>query len=201
MRKTLMGILLVAVFLSLVGAAFGAYDISGRWLIEGAGYAEKGILRVELRDEGTLDIHTKTENGVQYITGYTLKIRLNASKLGINAWENTDTATMTVPIPVPELNPTLNQPFELPAVTINRMTYKVTFTSTTSGKVKIYGFIDIDVVGTVEINSDSAIWKQGTTKPDIDDKSSGCNAGISLLTLLLGAPLITLARRKQNNTL
>ena len=201
MRKTLTGVLLVAVLLSLVGTAFASYDMSGRWLIEGAGFAEKGILRVELKDEGTLDIQTKTENGVQYITGYTLKIRLNASKLGINAWENTDTATMLVPIPVPELNPTLNQPFELPAVTVDKMTYKVTFTSTTSGTVKIYGFMDIDMVGTTEINSDSGIWKQGTPKPNIDDKGSGCNAGISLLALLLGTPLIALMRRKQNNTL
>ena len=201
MRKTFIRLLLVTMLLSLASVAFAAYDMTGRWLIEGGGYAEKGIVRVELKDEGTLDINTTTKNGVQYITGYTLKIRLNASKLGINAWENNSTITFQNPIPVPSLNPTLNEPFDLPAVTVDRMTYKVRFTKTTSGTVKIYGFMDIDTVGTVEINSDSAVWKQGTPKPIIDDDKSGCNAGFSIIALLLGTPLIALMRRKQNSTI
>lgn len=202
MRKTFIRLLLVTMLLSLASVAFAAYDMTGRWLIEGGGYAKKDILRVELSDEGTLDILSKTENGTQYITGYTLNIRLDASKLGIKAWNNTDTATFQVPVPMPEFNPTVNKPFELPAVTVDRMHYQVTFTSINSGTVKIYGFMDVDTAGTIEIDSLSAVWKQGTPKPNIDDKSSGCNtAGLSLFTVLLGTPLMVLMRRKQNSTI
>ena len=138
MRKTFIRLLLVTMLLSLASVAFAAYDMTGRWLIEGGGYAEKGIVRVELKDEGTLDINTTTKNGVQYITGYTLKIRLNASKLGINAWENNSTITFQNPIPVPSLNPTLNEPFDLPAVTVDRMTYKVRFPMVTGRRCTDY---------------------------------------------------------------
>lgn len=201
MRKTVTGLLLIVVLLSLAGAAFAAYDMTGRWLIEGSGYAEKGAVRVALKDEGTLDIHTKTEGRVQYITGYALKIRLNASKLGINAWENSSTITFQTPIQVPSHNPTSNAPFDLPTIKVDRMTYKIRFTSTTSGTAKIYGFMDIDNVGTVEINSDNIVWKQGSPKPIIDDNMNGCNVGVSLLGLLMGTPLFVLMRRKQKNTL
>ena len=63
MRKTFIRLLLVTMLLSLASVAFAAYDMTGRWLIEGGGYAKKDILRVELSDEGTLDILSKTENG------------------------------------------------------------------------------------------------------------------------------------------
>ena len=42
-------------------------------------------------------------------------------------------------------------------------------TSVTSGKVDIYGTIDLDVIGRTEIQSTSAIWKEGTERPGIED--------------------------------
>ncbi len=197
MRKILMGFLAASILFLSIGNAFAGYDMSGRWLLEGGGYAEKGILRVELKVDGYMDLLTKTEGDTQVITGYLLKVKLNASKLGINAWDYSDTVTLKTPIPVPDLDPTLNKPFELPAVTVDGLTYKITFTSTTSGSVKIYGYLDVDKVGSVEINSESAIWKEGTEKPNIKDETSGCNAGVlPLFAVLFLFPRMLKVKRK-----
>lgn len=167
----------LAAGLFLPAGSASAYDIGGTWLLKGGGYAEKGILRTELEDSGSLEVLTKTDSGDQTLLGYNVQVELNASKLGINAWDYNKTVTLRTPIPIPGADPTLNSPFELPAVTVDEMTYQVTFTSTTSGTVKIYGNLDLDVIGRVKINSESAIWKEGTTPPHIEDKTSGCNAG------------------------
>lgn len=197
MRKILMGFLAAGILFSLRGNAFAGFDMTGKWLLEGGGYAEKGILRVELKVDGYMDLLTKTEGDTRYVTGYLLKAKLNASKLGINAWDYSDNVTLKTPIPVPDLEPTLNKPFELPAVTVDGLTYKITFTSTASGSVKIYGNLDVDKVGNVEINSESAIWKEGTEKPYIKDESSGCNAGVlPLLAVLFLFPRMLKIKRK-----
>jgi hypothetical protein len=185
MRRGTALIAVVILFLSSK-MAFADYDVGGRWLLEGGGFAQKDILRVELTDEGVLDIQTQVEDGVRYVLGYSVDLWLDASKLGINAWEYSKTVSLQPPIPIPELDPTLNDPFELPPVTVEKMTYKVAFTSTTSGTVYIYGNLDIDVVGEVEIDSASAIWKEGTEKPDIPEMTSGCNTGIAWMALALG---------------
>jgi hypothetical protein len=185
MRK---GIVLTAVVvLFMFSKAVAAdYDISGKWLLEGGGFAEKGVLRVELTDEGFLDIRTKVEDGTRYVLGYSVALWLNASRLGINAWEYSKNVDLELPIPIPSLNPTVNDPFKLPPVTVDRLTYKVTFTSISSGTVDIYGSLDVDVIGDVEIDSASAICKEGTEKPDIPDMTSGCNSGIIGAALVLG---------------
>jgi hypothetical protein len=188
-------ILGIVVLLATSGTAFAEYDISGWWLLEGSGYAEKSFVRAELTDSGTLDIKTHVENGVRYVLGYTLDLRLDASRFNINAWKHSKVVLLDTPVPLPELNPTTNEPFELPLITVDGLTYEVTFTTATSGTVKIYGYIDIDVVGNVNINSISAIWKSGTQKPDISDMSSGCNGGISWMTWLLPPLLMTLRKK------
>ncbi|MDR1376189.1 MAG: hypothetical protein LBJ22_01660 [Synergistaceae bacterium] len=185
-------VLTMAALLMTCGMAFAAYDISGWWLLEGGGFAEKGFVRTELTDSGTLDIQTKTEDGVQYILGYSLNLRLDASRFNINAWKYSNIVLLDVPVPVPELTPTTNEPFELPRFTVDGLTCEITFTTTTSGTVRIYGYIDVDVVGSIEINSISTIWKNGTDKPETSDMTSGCNGGIwtvSMLPLLLTAAL------------
>ena len=188
--------LTVVVAFLTVGIAFAEYDydISGRWLLEGGGYAEKGVVRAQLTVEGDVVIQTKTENEVQYLTGYTVWARLDASRLNIKAWDYSDTVVFDSPIEIPELRPTTNQPFELPPVRIDDLTYQVTFTSTTSGTIEIYGDLNVDYVGTVEVNSESAIWKEGTARPDIPDESSGCNAGVGFSSMAL---LALLAKRRR----
>ncbi|MDR2179416.1 MAG: hypothetical protein LBP21_03825 [Synergistaceae bacterium] len=168
----------VVALLLTPGAVFAEYDISGWWLLEGSGYAEKNFLRTELTDTGRLDIQTKTEDGVQYVLGYSVDLRLDASRLNINTWDYSKIVLLDVPVPIPELNPTTNEPFELPRVTADGLTYEMTFTTATSGTVRIYGYIDVDVVGSVEINSISTIWKYGTEQPDVSDMTSGCDVGL-----------------------
>lgn len=188
----------IVILLAAPRAAFAEYDISGWWLLEGSGYAEKGFVRAELTDSGTLDIKTQTEDGVRYVLGYSLDLRLDASRLDINAWKYSKIVLLDVPVPLPELNPTANDPFELPPVTVDGLTYEVTFTATTSGTVKIYGYIDIDVVGSVGIDSVSAIWKSGTDKPDIADMTSGCNGDVPWMAsiLLILSPLLMKLRKR-----
>jgi hypothetical protein len=102
---------------------------------------------------------------------------------------------LDVPVAVPELNPTTNAPFKLPQVTVDGLTYEITFTTKTSGTVRIYGYIDVDVVGQIEINSVSTIWKNGTDKPDVSDMTSGCSGGISWTASLLPALWMILRQR------
>ena len=199
MRKVTTCLLLVfLVFVLAVGSARSEdYDISGYWHLRGNGYAEKGVLRVELSDNGSLYLNTSMdEGGGRLLTGYTLEVYLDASKLDINAWKFENEETFRTPVSLPELRPTNNNPFELPAVTVDGLTYKITLTSTTSGVVDIYGDIDLDVVGNVEINSQSKIWKDGTPEPDIEDLSSGCNVGWTSF-FVLSSVLVSIAKRKK----
>jgi hypothetical protein len=173
--------------------AFAEYDIAGWWLLEGNGYAEKSFVRTELADVGRLNIKTQTEDGVQYLLGYSLDLWLDVSRFNINAWKYSRVVSWDVPIPLPELDPTMNDPFELPPVTVEGLTYELALTTTTSGTVKIYGYLDIDVVGTVGINSMSTIWKNGTKRPiDTSGLSSGCNTSWTIWTLLTLLTLLPL---------
>ncbi|MDR2174931.1 MAG: hypothetical protein LBO82_03225 [Synergistaceae bacterium] len=199
MRKKMV-LTAAAVLFLFAETAFAAYDISGKWLLEGGGYAKKDVLRVELTDEGALDIRTRVENGVRYVSGYSVNLRLDASRLGINAWKYEKVVELSPSVPIPDLDPTLNDPFKLPPVTVDKLTYEVTFTSIHAGTVKIHGNLDVDVVGEIDIDSDSAIWKEGTEKPDIPDTTSGCNSGIAGMTLILGTALILVFSRTSDKS-
>jgi len=173
--------------------AFAEFDPYGKWLLEGGGFAERSFVRVELTDWGELDVQTKLENGVRYITGYDVKVTLDASRFNINAWEYSNSETLQDPVRVPDVEPTLNEPFALPPVTYDGLTYVMEFTSTTSGTIRIYGHIS----GGVEINSLSAVWKEGTEKPKIPDKTSGCDAGVGIAVWPLAALIFVLVSKKQ----
>ncbi|MDR1874675.1 MAG: hypothetical protein LBQ90_06660, partial [Synergistaceae bacterium] len=177
-------LMIMAVVFLATGSSF-AYDIGGRWLLKGGGHAEKGVVRVALQDSGYLNFLTEVDSGEQFLTSYSILVELDASRLDINAWRYAKMVTLPVPIKMPEVNPTLSQPFELPPVTADGLTWVVRFTSATSGTVDIYGEIDVDVVGRVTIDSQSAIWKEGTEEPDISDKLSGCNAGVPAAALFM----------------
>jgi len=81
------------------------------------------------------------------------------------------------------MNPTLSDPFRLPPITRDGLTYEVEFTSTTSGTIRIYGHVS----GGIRVDSLSALWKEGTIRPDIPFMGSGCNAGFGAAVLLLAA--------------
>ena len=136
---------LAVVLLALPAAA--AWDAGGRWLIEGTGYGEKSPVRLRLALNGYMDVRTATSGDVRFITGYDLNMRLDTSRAGVKTWTEEIHETLHVPVPLPSLAPTVNEPFRLPDVRADGLTYAVTLTSATSGTVDIYGTIDLDVLG------------------------------------------------------
>ena len=192
MRKSIFAAIIGMFLLCFPATGFAEFDPYGNWFLEGGGYAEKSFLRVELNAWGELFVRTTLENGVRYVTGYDVRATLDATRLNINAWEYSASTTLQVPVRAPNANPTLNDPFELPPVTYDGLTYKVEFTSATSGTIWIYGYVD----GGVEINSESIVWKEGTEKPYNSDMTSGCDAGAGAAALPLVAFVFALAFKK-----
>ena len=153
-----------------------AYDPGGRWLLQGTGYAQKGVVRTRLTDSGVMDINTRVIDEIPCIVDYSVQLSLDASLLSINAWSYSREATLSTPFRVPNDEPTLNDPLDLPPVTVDDVTYKITLTSATSGTLEAYGSVDVDYVGRVQFESANALWKEGTPKPGVPNRSSGCNA-------------------------
>ena len=172
--------------------AFAEFNPYGKWYFEGGGFAEKLFVRVELNAWGELHIRTTLESGDRYLTGYDIDATIDATRFDINAWEYSTDTTLEYPVPVPEVNPTLNNPFKLPKVTYEGLTYEVELTSAASGIVKIYGYLS----GGIEVDSKSALWKSGTKKPDIPDMTSGCDAFCGAASLLLAALVLARAFKK-----
>ena len=198
MRKLSILCCCVLSFLLVATAAWAApaQTIGGKWLAEGAGFAEKGILRVELTADGYINIHSTISGDVETITGYDVSATLHATKAEFNAWSYSDTEQLAAPIPITNFNPTVSDPLTLPSFTVDGLTYTIALTSTTSGTVKLRGNVDIDGFGNCEVNADCALWKEGTPKPDIPDTGSGCNAGTAGVLAILLVPAMLIGRRR-----
>lgn len=200
MKRLFSGIGLCICLLFLGSASAFAYDVAGRWEMEGSGYGDKKSVRAELKLEGYLDIHTALYNGRNCVTGFDLKIRIDTTRFNIKTWEKYSSEELLIPVPLPELRPTLNEPFKLPRVkTKDGLIYEVSLESVTAGVVKVYGTIDLDVLGDTEIRSNSVIWKQGTERPDkYENMLSGCQTGAGALeSVLLLVPVLFFALRRK----
>lgn len=174
------------IFTSAAGAE--GQTVGARWLVSGAGFAERGFVRVRLDAAGVMDIKSKFVEETENITGYEVWGDLDASLLGINTWEYYHLYELPLPVEVGSFNPTINEPFGLPPFTIDRLTYTVVLTDENSGTVNIKGYVNIDMVGDTEINADCAIWREGTPRPETPDTGSGCDAGAGALGIfVLGA--------------
>ena len=196
MRKSIYAAIIAMLFLHFPGAAFAEFDPFGRWRFEGGGYAEKGFVRARLNAEGVLDVETTLIGGDIHVTGYRVKANLDVTRFDINVWKDSGGGDLPFPVKAPYLNPTMNEPFKLPPITYDGLTYEVEFTSVNSGTLKIYGVLDVDVVGDVTGDSASTLWREGTKKPDIPDMTSGCNAGLGAMALLLVALVLARAFKK-----
>jgi hypothetical protein len=190
LRKLFASLLFLAlVFFGISGvadiASGEANTVGARWLVEGEGFAKKGLLRVKLNTNGTLNVKSVIEDGAESLTGYEVWGELNASQLGINTWSYHNLYELPAPVEVGRFDPTLNDPYALPTFTIDKLSYTVVLTSANSGTVHITGSIDIDVVGETEIDADCAIWRQGTPRPDIPEAGSGCDNGVGVIALVL----------------
>lgn len=184
-------------FLFSASAAFAAQTqvIGGRWLTEGSGFAEKDILRVALTADGYIDIISTNTDDIETISGYRTQATLHATRMEFNAWSSNGSYSLSQPLTISHYNPTLTNPLMLPTFKVNGLEYTVTFTSSTSGTVKIRGNANIDLFGNCEINADCALWREGSAKPDIPNSESGCNTlGGAHFALLI--PLLFLKKRQ-----
>ena len=194
-RWAVVGLLaLLAVFHAGMGEAV-SWDISGRWLVEGSGFIEwRDVPRASLKLEGTMDIYTVESGDIWAVTSYDINLRLDATRANIKVWDDHLNEILHVQVPLPaDANPSLGTPFTLPSVTTeNGLTYTVTLTSVLSGTLAINGEeARLGSVGHLHIGSESALWREGTSKPGASDASSGCRAsgtgvaGLALVALLL----------------
>jgi len=177
---------------ALIGAAPSAasawFDPHGWWELEGEGYAERNSLRADLYVWGDLLIQTSYRGGERYVTDYDVWVTLDSPRLNINFWEFSAGITFLYPIRIPDVPPTLRNPFRLPPITKDGLTYDVEFTSATSGTIWIYGYVS----GRVLVDSLSFVLKADTHP--FRGKGSGCNTGIGAFGLVL--PLVLLLRKK-----
>ena len=199
MRKILLACLVL--LLCSASVCGEEYDISGYWNIKGQGFAEKSFVRVSLSLTGILQLKTSTAQEVardftgydvasvdaRFLTSYDIYLRIDATGIDIKAWEDNIPNGINIPVPLPEMRPTLNDPYTLPiSVSSEGLTYSVTLTSTESGKVRITGYVDLDTIGSTEINSDCALWKFGTPMPEFESEtSSGCSSGFGAWVIAL----------------
>ncbi|MDR1915636.1 MAG: hypothetical protein LBQ58_03560 [Synergistaceae bacterium] len=175
--------LFLLIFVFFAERSYAAYRIGGVWRVEGEGFAEKNFLRVSLRDEGRLYFTSHMQGDEEVLTGYEMSGELNATGLGINAWKYYGKDDYDVPIRIKDFNPSMSEPLKLPKFTVDGLTYSVEFTSFTSGRINVRGYVDVDFVGRCEINGDNVIWKEGTPKPEVQPTESGCNVGMGWLAL------------------
>lgn len=212
MKRIIHAVIILLMSCSMIHAQ--EYDLGGFWNIYGTGFAEKSFVRVSMElfgrmtlttsrvsdlavdvvnvlsnDQMTLISRDKVDGNLRALTGYEIDLRIEAlANTGINikAWENHLPNRIRIPVIFPTRIPTENFPYELPSVSSEGMKYVVTFTSLESGKVRITGYADFDVVGSTEINSDCALWKEGTTQPSLaSETSSGCNSGAGIIALMV----------------
>ena len=213
MKKIFVALFLVLLLFANPSICAEDYDISGLWHIKGTGFAEKSFVRSSLNLEGNLSIQIESVNDIsddittlvsgeeeinfiensndildsnsrKLITSYDINLKVTATELDIKAWQDHLENGIRIPVLLPHATPTNNNPYVLPAVTYDGLTYQITITSVTSGTVRIKGYVDLDIIGSTELNSDCAIWKDGSPEPSTAEESkSGCNFGFNYLCL------------------
>ena len=204
MKKFLLACMILV--MGSVSAIGEEYDVSGLWNIEGEGFAEKSFVRVSMALEGNMTLTTAStqeilndavsrdlvrqeyadradilSGDVRFLTGYDIHLKITVTNLDISAWSNYIPNGIRIPVPLPTEIPSASYPYELPVqANVDGLNYRFTLTSAVSGKVRITGYVDFDVIGSTEINSECLVWKNGTPKPQSDgSSSSGCDVGFS----------------------
>ena len=223
-RKILLACMIIV--LGTVSAIGEEYDISGLWNIEGDGFVEKSFVRVSFALTGDMTLTTSSTQEVlnnavsrdlvrqeyadradilsgdlSFLTAYDINLKITATNLDINAWSGHIPNGIRIPVPLPEMRPTNNQPYELPVqANIDGLNCKITLTSTNSGTIKITGYVDLDTIGSTEINSECLVWKDGTAKPKSDgSSSSGCDSGISGVFAVMMLMIFAGVKRRVRN--
>ena len=212
-RKILIACVILLLMCAALSAE-SSYDINGLWHIHGEGFAEKGFVRVSLELFGDMNITTNTineisrdlkevisngltikvdpvhdewlEGDMKAITKYEIHMRLNATGLSIKAWEEGFPNGIKIPVMLPEIRPTVDDPFVFPAYSYDDIKYQLSITGIDSGKLRLNGYVNVNTVGKCELNADCVVWKDGSKEPQRESEtSSGCNSGVGLVMLLL----------------
>ena len=207
MKKLLLLILLT------VTVAAEAYELSGSWNVYGTGFVEKSFVRISLKLAGEMELSSckvseidgdvlqilsndtvtvinryDVDQNLSCLNGYDINLRvyaLDKSGIDVKIWDDNIPNGIRLPIVYPEFEATLNDPFTLPSVTQNGLTYTVSFTSENAGKLRVTGYIDT-TIGDIELNSDATIWKNGTPQPSTESETkSGCNSGMGIFALMM----------------
>ena len=179
--------------------------LPGLWNIEGTSFVEKNFVRISFELDGEMnqavDVLKNLDEDIDKIiddneevsreivnedrkvlTSCNINLTIYAlDKAGfdVKVWEGNVDNAVQIPVLLPEARPTLSNPFQLPTVKVDDLNLTVTFTSESSGKLRVQGYIVVDNVGTCEINADCALWRDGTEKPALEEEtSSGCNSRI-----------------------
>ena len=185
MKRFLFALILTLIF---SGNAF-AFQASGLWHISGSGFVEKSFVRVSLKITGSATLQTMTVFNTECLTSYDVTLKIDAfnnTGLDINVRDEHYANSFDTPLPLPDINPTPENPFTIPAITLNGLTYEASFTSANSGTLRVTGYVDIDTIGSSEINTNCVIWRDGTPKPEEDkSSSSGCDSGLGIFALIM----------------
>ena len=158
------------------------------WLTKGNGWAEKEIVRASGNDKGSLLFGiTSDPEGNFFVKSIDIKAELNISRFNIEAWDFSEITTFNVPIPIPEVEPTIANPFHIKIApfntsTLERASYEMWIESSSSGRIILKGVLK-EVSG-IEFNLENVLWQRGTPEPSDPDNESGCNSFFRLLALL-----------------
>ena len=214
LRKIFIALLIIILSCSVISADSEEYDLAGLWHMEGGGFAKKSFVKSSLELTGDMNLETETlrdisnditqivsnevtinindidsdilDSDMKALTKYEINLKLTATELEIKAWQEYLPNGIKIPVLIPDKMPAGDYNLTLPAVTVNKLKYQVTFTSANSGIVIISGYIDVDVVGECEVYSETSIWKDGTSNPgNSDGAKGGCNSGFGLMMLLI----------------
>ena len=183
--------------------------LPGKWNIEGTSFVEKDFVRISFKAVGEMNLsmdvlknlnasiekiivdNQETARNVinedrKVLTSCDVDLRLyifDKAGFDIRVWKDYIENAIGTPVLLPEVRPTINNPFVLPTVKMQDLNLTVTFTSESSGKLRVKGYADLDTVGVCEINADCALWRDGTTKPSLEkETSSGCDSGIGIFS-------------------
>lgn len=210
MKKFLLCVMIV--MMSVTAEGYGTF--SGKWNIYGEGFAEKSFVRTQLELNGDMNISacsfsdlpanvvnvvsddwktviSRDEIGGLYtlfdcLTGLALNLRVYASSLGVNVYEENNPNEITDPYLFLDIIPSLDEPLAFPEITIGGMTLRLTLTSESAGKIWIRGIVNTSRLGEIEINTECVIWKDGTERPSFDGGgSSGCDSGMNVFALMI----------------
>ena len=226
MRKIFVFLILILACSYAAASEYINSILPGLWNIEGTSFVEKDFVRISFEIEGEmnqevdelknldenvdkiLDNNEEVSRGIvnedrKVLTSCSINLKIYAfDKAGfdIKVWDKKVDNVVQIPVLLPEARPTLSNPFVLPTIKIDDLNLTVIFTSESSGKLRVQGYVYVDNVGTCEINADCALWRDGTEKPKLEEEtSSGCNSGFfsALAVLLFFIEIGEIGRKKE----